>query len=71
MSAAAPPRERGVTPFFVFGVALVVAAAWAFYMGAAYYPTPNFVQDALPTLLGEAAAVAAILVIALWAPKNE
>ncbi|HYA57725.1 MAG TPA: hypothetical protein VEH57_04590 [Thermoplasmata archaeon] len=71
MSAVTSTRERGITPFFVFGLALVVGAAWAFYMSAIYYPTPNFVTAALPTILGEAVAVAAILAIALWAPKNE
>jgi hypothetical protein len=71
MSAAPTRRERGLSPFAVFGIALIIAAAWAFYMGAAYMPTPNFVTAALPTILGEAIAVVAILVIALWAPKNE
>jgi len=64
-------RSWGISPFAALGVALVVGAAWAFYMSAIYYPTPNFVTAALPTILGEAVAVVAILAIALWAPKNE
>lgn len=71
MSGATGTEERGITPFAVFGIALVVAAAWAIYMGVAYSGTPNFISAALPTILGVSAAVAAMLLIATWAPKNE
>lgn len=40
-------------------------------MGVAFSGTSNFVQDALPTIAGVTVAVAAILLIALWAPRNE
>jgi len=69
--APASAKERGLTPFAVFGVAIVVAAAWALYMGFAFDSTPTFVSDALPTIVGVAVAVVAMLVIAAWAPKNE
>jgi uncharacterized membrane protein YozB (DUF420 family) len=71
MSVSEAREDRGVTPFIVFGIALVVGAAWAVYMGVAFSNTPNFVTDALPTIAGVTIAVAAILLIALWAPKNE
>lgn len=71
MSVAAETKERGITPFTVFGIALVIAAAWAIYMGVAYVSTSNFVSTVLPTILGVTVAVAAMLLIAAWAPKNE
>jgi uncharacterized membrane protein YozB (DUF420 family) len=71
MSASEAREDRGATPFTVFGIALVVGAAWAVYMGVAFSNTANFVADALPTVAGVTIAVAAILLIALWAPKNE
>jgi len=63
--------DRGVTPFTVFGIGLVVATAWALYMGVAFSGVPNFITGALPTIVGVAIAVAAMLAIALWAPKND
>jgi len=71
MSATSGPSERGVSPFAIFGIALVVAAAWAIYMGAAFMSTANFVQAALPTIVGVSIAVAAILYIGLRSPMNE
>lgn len=71
MSAAETSTDHGVTPFTVFGVALVVAAAWAVYMGLAFSNIPDFVSNSLPTIVGVTVAVAAMLAIALWAPKNE
>lgn len=71
MSAGDVEEDRGVTPFAVFGIALVVAAVWAVYMGVAFSSVPNFVTGALPTIAGVGIAVAAMLVIASWAPKNE
>jgi hypothetical protein len=63
--------ERGATPFFWFGVAVAVGAAYALFMGLAYYNTPTFTTAALPTIAGVAAAVAIFLAIGAWAPPNE
>ena len=71
VSATPSKRERGMGPFAIFGIALVVAAAWAVYMGVAFLQSPNFVVSALPTIVGVSVAVVAILVIALIAPRNE
>lgn len=71
MNATEAAEDRGVTPFAIFGIALVVAAAWAVYMGVAFSGIPGFVTDALPTIVGVTIAVAAMMAIALWAPKNE
>jgi magnesium-transporting ATPase (P-type) len=71
MSESATPRERGITPFAVFGVALAVAAIWAVYMGLAFSNTSNFLEVAFPTILGVTVAVVAFLVIGLRSPANE
>jgi membrane-bound acyltransferase YfiQ involved in biofilm formation len=63
--------ERGLTPFFWFGVAVVVGAAYALFMGLAYYNTPTFTVAALPTIAGVAVAVVIFLVIGILAPPNE
>jgi len=63
--------ERGVTPFGWFGVAIVVGAAWALFMGLSYANTPTFVAGDLPTILGVAIAVAIFLIIGWRAPPNE
>lgn len=64
-------RERGITPFVWFSVAIVVGATYALFMGLSYYNTPTFTEAALPTILGVAAAVVVFLVIGFWAPPNE
>jgi prolipoprotein diacylglyceryltransferase len=61
----------GPTPFFWFGVAIVLGAAWALFMGLSYYNVPTFTASALPTILGVAIAVVAFLVIGARAPANE
>ncbi len=66
-----PPRERGWSPFRIFGVGLVVAAGWGTYMGLAYAADPGFLGSALPTIAGTSAAVVAVLLIGLRAPANE
>jgi hypothetical protein len=71
MSVAETSEDRGITPFTVFGVAIMVAAAWAVYMGLAFSNIPDFVSNSLPTIAGVTVAVVAMLAIALWAPKNE
>jgi hypothetical protein len=71
MNATVEATEPGVTPFFWFGVAVVVGAAYALFMGLSYYNTPTFTTAALPTIAGVAAAVVAFLVIGAWAPPNE
>lgn len=71
MSAAVAARRSGLSPFVIFGIGLVLAAAWAIYAGLAYSAVPNFVTDALPTILGVSIAVAAMLVIGHWAPEND
>lgn len=63
--------ERGVSPFTVFGVALVVAAAFALWEGYAYSPTATFTPAALPVLLGATVAVVLILLLGWRAPPNE
>ena len=71
VSEPAARAERGITPFAIFGIALVVAAAWAVYMGVAFSSLPTFVTGALPTIAGVTIAVAAMMIIGLRAPKNE
>ena len=71
MSEGGAPRERGVTPFAWFGVAVIVGAAYALFMGLSYYNVPTFTTAALPTIGGVAIAVVAFLIIGLWAPPND
>jgi len=71
MSAEATSAERGITPFVWFGVAIIVGAIYALFMGLSYYNTPTFTTAALPTISGVAIAVVAFLVIGVWAPPNE
>jgi len=71
VSANAESSDRGVTPFVWFGVAIIVGAAYALFMGLSYYNTPTFTTAALPTIAGVAVAVVAFLVIGAWAPANE
>lgn len=71
MSAKVESVEHGVTPFVWFGLAIIVGAAYALFMGLSYYNTPTFTAAALPTIAGVAAAVVIFLVIGAWAPPNE
>ncbi len=71
MSAAVESSRRGMTPFVWFGVAIIVGAAWALFMGLSYYNVPTFTTAALPTIAGVAVAVVAFLVIGAWAPAND
>jgi membrane-bound acyltransferase YfiQ involved in biofilm formation len=71
MNASAQTQERGMTPFFWFGVAIIVGAAFALFMGLSYYNTPTFTASALPTIAGVAIAVVAFLIIGALAPPNE
>jgi hypothetical protein len=64
-------QERGLTPFVWFGIAIIVGAAFALYMGLAYYNVPTFTTAALPTIAGVAAAVVIFLIIGVLAPPNE
>ena len=68
---AAESVERGITPFVWFGVAIIVGAAFALFMGLSYYNTPTFTTAALPTIAGVTVAVVAFLVIGDWAPSND
>lgn len=68
---ATASRERGISPFVWFSVAIVAGATYALFMGLSYYNTPTFTAAALPTILGVAAAVVAFLAIGFWAPPNE
>jgi len=71
MSDAVAARERGITPFVWFSIATAIGAAWATFMGLAYYNTPTFTTAALPTIAGVSIAVIAFLVIGYLAPANE
>jgi len=71
VSASASSAERGVTPFAWFGVAIIIGAVYALFMGLSYYNTPTFTTAALPTIAGVTIAVVAFLVIGVWAPRNE
>jgi len=71
MSSPVDSRERGVTPFVWFGIAIVVGAAFALFMGLSYYNTPTFTSSAFPTIAGVAAAIVAFLIIGALAPPNE
>jgi len=71
MSAGVETVERGVTPFVWLGVAIIVGAAYALFMGLSYYNTPTFTTAALPTIAGVVVALVAFLVIGAWAPPNE
>lgn len=64
-------KEKGLTPFAWFGIALLVGAIWALFMGLEYVNTPTFTSAALPSIAGVAVAVAAFLIIGWWAPSNE
>jgi len=71
MSAPTSTRARGLTPFGVFGIGLLVAAVWATYMGLGFMSTSNFAEAGLPTIIGTSIAVVAIVIVALRAPPNE
>ena len=71
MNATSRRSERGLAPFHWFGTALVIGAAWALFMGLAYYNVPTFTTAALPTIIGVAIAVAAFLLLGALAPANE
>lgn len=71
MTERVESAERGITPFVWFGVAIVVGAAYALFMGLSYYNIPTFTTAALPTIAGVAAAVVAFLIIGTLAPPNE
>jgi len=71
VTATADPNDRGIPPFVWFGVAVIVGAAWALFMGLSYYNVPTFTASALPTIGGVAVAVVAFLAIGAWAPPNE
>jgi len=71
MSANAEARERGVTPFVWFAIAIIVGAGYALFMGLSYYNVPTFTESALPTIAGVAAAVVIFLLIGAWAPPND
>jgi len=71
MNADEAPVERGFTPFVWFGLAIIIGAAFALFMGLAYYNTPTFTTAALPTIAGVAAAVVIFLLIGAFAPPNE
>jgi len=71
MRGSAASTDRGVPPFVWFGVAILVGAVWALFMGLSYYNVPTFTTAALPTIAGVAIAVGAFLAIGAWAPANE
>jgi len=71
MSAQDAAYDRGIPPFVWFAAAIIVGAAFALFMGLAYYNTPTFTSAALPTILGVAAAVVIFLIIGALAPPNE
>ena len=71
MTGAAATERRGLTPFFWFGVAILLGAVWALFMGLSYYNVPTFTTAALPTIGGVAIAVVAFLVIGAMAPPND
>jgi membrane-bound acyltransferase YfiQ involved in biofilm formation len=71
MSAEAAPRERGLTPFAWFGIAVIAGAAYALFAGLEYYNVPTFTAAALPTIAGVAVAVVVFLVLGVSAPANE
>ncbi|MCI4326073.1 MAG: hypothetical protein L3K16_00305 [Thermoplasmata archaeon] len=71
MSERASSADRGLTPFTWFGIALVVGAAFAIYMGLSYEAIPNFTTADFPTIAGITIAVVAFLVIGSRAPPNE
>jgi len=71
MSESIASRESGITPFVWFGLAIIIGASFALFMGLSYYNVPTFTASALPTIAGVAAAVVVFLVIGAWAPPNE
>ena len=71
MSEAEAAPARGRTPFFWFGVAIIIGAAYALFMGLSYYNVPTFTVSALPTIAGVAVAVVIFLIIGALAPANE
>jgi hypothetical protein len=71
VSASTKSADEGITPFFWFGIAIILGAVYALFMGLSYYNTPTFTTAALPTIAGVAVAVLAFLVIGVWAPPND
>jgi hypothetical protein len=71
MTKQGPEKERGLGPFLLFGIALVVGAAWALFDGLEYYNTPTFTSAAAPTLIGVAVAVVLFLLLGTRSPTNE
>ncbi len=71
VSTLSASEERGITPFFWFGIAIIIGASFALFMGLEYYNTPTFTSAALPTIAGVAAAVVIFLIIGALAPPNE
>jgi len=71
---SAPPvaADGGwASPFVIFGIGAVVAAAFAIFMGVSFLETPQFVADDLPTIAGVSIAVVVFLVLGSRAPPNE
>jgi len=71
MNEEVAKHDRGIPPFVWFAVAVIVGAAYALFMGLAYYNTPTFTEAALPTILGVTAAVIIFLIIGALAPPNQ
>jgi hypothetical protein len=66
-----PMHERGIAPFTIFGLSVVVAGAFAIYMGLAFSGTPTFDSAALPTIGGTLIAVVAFLFFGSRGPPND
>jgi prolipoprotein diacylglyceryltransferase len=70
-AASAAEDGGGWSPFVVFGIAAVVAAAFAIYMGVSFLETPDFLADDFPTIAGVTIAVVLFVVLGARAPPNE
>jgi hypothetical protein len=69
--AAPTVRESRITPFTVFGVVAVAAAAWAIYQMVAWASVPAFGNSAWPTTIGILIALAIFFAVGLRAPPND
>ncbi|HTW40434.1 MAG TPA: hypothetical protein VMF04_06250 [Thermoplasmata archaeon] len=69
--ATTPSSSGWRTPFVVFGIVGVVAAAGAIWEALYYATSPALSSASLGTTLGIVIAVVAFVAVALWAPPND
>jgi tryptophan-rich sensory protein len=68
-ATASDPKWR--SPFAIFGLVAVLAAAGAIAEALYYATSPGLSAASLGTTLGIIVAVGAFLAVGLWAPPND